>query len=145
MRFPIALVAVLLAATPALAADPAPTADATLTVTFAGIETTKGNVMLALYDADAAWNAGKPVRGTMVAATGAEVAASFPDLAPGHYAIKAFHDVDGDGKMSTNPFGMPTEPFAFSNDAHGEHGPASWSDAEFTVVAGANVQRITIR
>ena len=73
-----------------------------------------------------------------------ETASHFKDLAPGRYAIKAFHDVNGDGKMATNPFGMPTEPFAFSNNAHGNMGPAKWADAAFEVKAGANTQTIDI-
>ena len=71
--------------------------------------------------------------------------ASFPGLAPGRYAIKAFHDVDGDGKMATNPFGMPTEPYAFSNDAVGNAGPAKWAAASFDVDAKALTHTITIK
>ena len=65
-------------------------------------------------------------------------------LAPGRYAIKAFHDVDGDGRMGTNPFGMPTEPYAASNNARGNMGPPAWSDAAFEVPAGETAQSITI-
>ena len=58
--------------------------------------------------------------------------------------MRAFHDVNGDGRMNTNPFGMPTEPFAFSNNARGNMGPASWDRAEFAA-AGAVAQTIVIR
>ena len=100
--------------------------------------------MLALYDADS-WNGGKPVRVAMINATGQALTPHFAGLAPGRYGIKAFHDLDGDGKMTVNPFGIPTEPFAFSNDAHGEHGPASWDAASFDVPAAGTRQSITIR
>lgn len=59
--------------------------------------------------------------------------------------MKAFHDLNGNGKMDMNPFGMPTEPFALSRDAGGKHGPAVWADAVFDVGTGANAQRIVIR
>ena len=117
-----------------------------LTVNFTGIEEEQGAVMGVLFDSEAAYDGKRaPVRPIMVAANKAEVAATFEGLAPGTYAIKLFHDVDGDGKMGTNPYGMPTEPFAFSNNAQGNMGPAKWADAKFEVKAGANVHNIIIK
>ncbi|WP_371514874.1 DUF2141 domain-containing protein [Brevundimonas denitrificans] len=58
--------------------------------------------------------------------------------------MRAFHDVNGDGEMNTNPFGMPTEPFGFSNNAVGNMGPASWARAHFAV-SGETRQTITLR
>ncbi len=117
-----------------------------LTVNFTGIEEKQGAVMGVLFDSEAAYDGkGAPVRPIMVAANNAEVAATFEGLAPGTYAIKLFHDVDGDGKMGTNPYGMPTEPFAFSNNAQGNMGPAKWADAKFEVKAGVNTHSIIIQ
>jgi uncharacterized protein (DUF2141 family) len=115
-----------------------------LTVNFTGIEEKQGAVMGVLFDSEAAYDGkGAPVRPIMVAANKAEVAATFEGLAPGTYAIKLFHD--GDGKMGTNPYGMPTEPFAFSNNAQGNMGPAKWADAKFEVKAGVNTHSIIIQ
>jgi uncharacterized protein (DUF2141 family) len=118
---------------------------ATLSLTFTGIETQQGAVMGVIFDSEDAYNGkGAPVRQIMVTADKAEVAAQFAGLAPGKYAIKLFHDIDGDMKMGTNPFGMPIEPFAFSNNAVGNMGPAKWADAAFEVKAGDNTHSITI-
>ncbi|KPQ20083.1 MAG: hypothetical protein HLUCCX10_00515 [Algoriphagus marincola HL-49] len=38
------------------------------------------------------------------------------NLPAGKYAITAYHDENGDGKMSKNPFGYPTDRFGFSNN-----------------------------
>ena len=57
--------------------------------------------------------------------------------------MKAFHDVDDDGAMATNPFGMPIEPYAFSNNAVGNMGPAGWDRAHFSV-SGDTVQTINL-
>jgi uncharacterized protein (DUF2141 family) len=65
-------------------------------------------------------------------------------VVPGQYAIRLFHDVNGNGELDTNPFGIPIEPFAFSNNARGRFGPAGWADAVFTVNAGENVQTINV-
>ena len=50
------------------------------------------------------------------------------DLPPGTYAIKLFHDANGNGELDTNLVGMPVEGYGFSNDA-GRLGPASFEDA----------------
>lgn len=119
---------------------------ASLTVSFTGIETQEGAVMGVLFDSEDAYNGkGAPVRQIMIPADKAEVATLLAGLKPGRYAIKSFHDIDGDTKMTTNPFGMPTEPFAFSNNAVGNMGPAKWADAAFEVKAGENSQSIEIQ
>ena len=116
---------------------------ASVTVTFTGIQTPSGAIMAGLYDSEAAFAGGAPLKGLRIEVTGGEAVAVVTGLAPGRYAIKAYHDVDGDGRMATNPFGMPTEPYAASNNARGNMGPPAWSDAAFEV-AGETVQTITI-
>ncbi|MBA4803766.1 MAG: DUF2141 domain-containing protein [Brevundimonas sp.] len=102
-----------------------------------------GRVLVALYDSEAAWRAGRPVARAALDAT-APVVAVFRDLPAGDYAVKAFHDIDGDGEMDVNPFGMPVEPYAFSNNAVGNMGPAGWDQARFAV-SGDVAQTIRIR
>ncbi len=120
-----------------------PTGD--LTVTFQGLKAKTGAIMMSLVAGEDGYADKAPPAGqAMVPATGDAVTTTFKGLAPGRYAIKAFHDINADGKMGVNPFGMPTEPFAFSNNAHGNMGPAKWADASFEVKAGANTQTIDI-
>jgi uncharacterized protein (DUF2141 family) len=129
--------AALTIASPVLASDPA-----SLSLTFeTGAET--GAVMVALYDADT-YAGGRPVRIARVDVAAGEHTATFDDLPQGEYGVKAFHDLNGNGQMDTNPFGLPVEPFAFSNNAVGNMGPASWDRAKFAV-SGATRQTITIR
>ena len=121
-------------------------AASTLTLNFTGIATTEGKVMGVIFDSEDAFNGkGAPVRMIMITADKAQVAAQFDGLKPGRYAIKSFHDLDGDHKMGTNPFGMPTEPFAFSNNAVGNMGPAKWADAAFEIKAGDNAHSIAFK
>jgi uncharacterized protein (DUF2141 family) len=119
---------------------------ASLSVTFTGIETQEGAVIGAVFDSEDAYNGkGAPVRQIMIKAEAAEIATQLAGLKPGTYAIKSFHDIDGDMKMTSNPFGMPIEPFAFSNNAVGNMGPAKWADAAFEVKAGENSHSIVIQ
>lgn len=119
-------------------------ADSRIVLTFeTGART--GSVMVALFDSAAAFDgaAGRPLASTVVSASG-PVVAVFENLPAGEYAVKAFHDVNGDGEMNTNPFGMPVEPYAFSNNAVGNMGPARWERARF-VVSGDTAQTLTLR
>ena len=118
---------------------------ATLTVTFTGLKTQAGAVMMSLTGSPEAWD-GKaaPTDQRKIPADAATVTATFTNLKPGSYAVRAFHDIDGDGRLNVNPFGMPTEPYAFSNNAHGSMGPAAWGDAVFVVTDGDNRQTIDI-
>ena len=141
IRLATAAAALLLSAAPAFAQS----ADSKVVLTFeTGART--GMVMVALYDSASAFDGGsaRPVAATAVSASGSRVVATFENLPAGDYAMKAFHDVNGDGEMNTNPFGMPVEPYAFSNNAVGNMGPARWSAAHFAV-SGETAQTISIR
>ncbi|AYG96281.1 DUF2141 domain-containing protein [Brevundimonas naejangsanensis] len=134
-----AAVAGLAFAAPAFAQS----ADSRLTFTFeTGART--GAVLVALYDSEAAYEGDVPTRLARVDVAAGQRAAVFERLAAGAYGMKAFHDVNDDGEMNVNPFGMPTEPYAFSNNAVGNMGPAKWDRARFEV-SGATAQTIRIR
>jgi uncharacterized protein (DUF2141 family) len=55
----------------------------------------------------------------------------FEDIPPGTYAIAVVHDENMNGKLDTNLLGIPTEGYAFSNDAKGLLGAPSFSAASF--------------
>ena len=103
-----------------------------------------GVVMVALYDSEEAYSGGRAVGQMRLDVAAGERTATFDGLPAGDYAAKAFHDVDGDGELNLNPFGIPTEPYAFSNNAVGHMGPASWDRARFPV-SGATAQTISVR
>ena len=55
------------------------------------------------------------------------------DLPPGTYAIAIFQDVNNNNVLDKNLFGIPKEPYAFSNNARGHFGPPSFSAAKLQV------------
>lgn len=114
-----------------------------LTVNVEGIAEAQGSISLGLFDAGT-YDGNGAVDGANLTVEGDSVTVIFEGVEPGEYAVKLFHDVNGDGEMNTNPFGMPTEPFAFSNDAKGRFGPAKWDDAKFSVTADGAVHTITM-
>jgi uncharacterized protein (DUF2141 family) len=118
---------------------------ATLDISFTNLAAPTGTIMLALFDSKEAYDKGaNPARVLAVPVTGEAVSATIPNVLHGRYGFKILHDVNGDGKMNTNPFGMPIEPFAFSNNAVGNMGPATWEAAAFDI-AGPTVQTISFR
>ena len=122
----------------------APVASAgTLTVTLEDIKKTKGTVQMGIFD-ESGYETGEAVNGANVTIDDATETVTIEGRAPGFYGIKMFHDVNDDGEMNTNPFGMPTEPFAFSNDARGRFGPAKWEAAKFSVSANGTTHTITM-
>lgn len=135
----LGLVIAVVNARPVMAQEAGP-----VTVTFSGITRPTGALMVGVYDSEAAFAGGKPVEGFRVEVAGPEASQVITGLKPGSYAIKVFHDVDGDGRMNTNGFGIPTEPYAASNNAPSRMGPPSWADARFEVTAEGAVQTITI-
>lgn len=117
---------------------------AEITVDISGIKDTQGTIMAALFNSETGYKTGKGVRASTVDVTTESVNFSFEHLPEGEYAIKLFHDVNNDGEMNANLFGMPTEPYAFSNNAVGNMGPAKWAKAKFTVVGSDTTQTIRL-
>jgi uncharacterized protein (DUF2141 family) len=135
---PALVIAVMLALPQSASAEPA----AKLSLTVTGIKDAKGALMIAVFD-EAGYGKDKSVAAAAVPVTALTASTVF-DLPPGKYGIKLFHDVDGDGKMATNPFGMPIEPFGFSNNAPAQFGPATWMDAAFDVPAAGVTHTIAL-
>jgi len=126
---------------PGLAAD-GPAA-AALTVHFIGLKTSQGAVMLAVYNSEAAYDNSGTASETATRTVKLEIkdgaaVTTLADLPAGQYAIKAFHDLNGDAKLNTNLFGIPTEPVGFSNDAPVHMHAPSWKETVFVVHAGEN-------
>ena len=124
------------------AADSAPAAE--LTVTFE-VAQPAGDIYVGLYSKEASYTANQSEVARAVKVTAGPIRVVFGGLAPGRYAVKAFQDLDGDKQLDVNPFGMPTEPFGFSNNAEPRFGQPPFADAAFELAPGANTQTIRMR
>ncbi|MBT2323963.1 DUF2141 domain-containing protein [Variovorax paradoxus] len=119
--------AALLAPLGALAADlqlnvvDGPAAEATLYV--------------ALYDSAEGFAGSKALAAQTVPMRAGAARLAFAGLAPGRYALRVFADENGNGKLDTNPMGLPVERYGFSNDAKGNRGAPGFDAAAFSVDA----------
>lgn len=126
-----------------LSSASAQTDTASLQINLEDLRATHGTVYLAVYANEADYENGPAVSAIDLDVSDVEATVNLDGLAPGAYGIKMYHDVNGNGEMDTNPFGMPTEPFAFSNNANGRFGPAKWDAAAFDITSGANTHTIS--
>lgn len=139
-----ALASAIAPAWPADAQDAASAGRAALVVVVEGVKAAEGAMMVALYRDAEAWDANAMAHGEIAAVTTPTTEVAFAGLAPGDYAVKLYHDEDGDGQLDTGLFGVPSEPYGFSNNARGRYGPASYEDAVFSLAAGETRHAITL-
>ncbi|WP_409566289.1 DUF2141 domain-containing protein [Methylobacterium sp. J-070] len=129
------LLAVLAAAPGALAL---PAAAATLQVEVDGIEPGGGYVRVALCQGGL--SGASCVRGDEAPASDNRALFTFQGVAPGTYAVAAYQDSNGDGRLDRTGLGLPLEPYGFSGSV-GRRGRPDFADAAFTLrEPGASVR-----
>jgi uncharacterized protein (DUF2141 family) len=134
----IAFSCALLAATacgglaPSLAAE-----KGDLGVVFTGLSDNAGKVRIALVNTKAGYEDEEQYgfRLAEVKVRGLEAQHVFSDIPLGIYSIKAYHDVNGDRRHNKGLFGVPLEPYGFSNDVRGQWGPPPYESTRFYFAA----------
>ena len=117
---------------------------ADLTVEVAGLKSTEGKVLLAVYDRSDDFLK-QPARVAAVDAQPGTVKLVISGLPAGDYGISVFQDVNGNGKLDKNVLGMPVEPYGFSNDADGNYGPPSFEQSRLHLPEAGRVATINLR
>lgn len=120
-----------------------PAEAATLTVTVEGVTGEGGMLKLGLCDAESF--DGKPDHGSIASARAGEMTIKFDALEPGEYAIKAMQDVNMNDRIDRNWFGIPVEPYGFSNNPRPFFRGATFDEAKFTLHDGDNAIVIRLR
>jgi uncharacterized protein (DUF2141 family) len=120
----------------ALAASVLPAQAADITVDIQPLPSSEGWVMVSLFERSADYP--HNIRyGQRIAASrqvaGQPLQLVFTQLQPGRYALLAYQDKDGNGKLNTNLMGIPNEPVGFSNNAKASFGQPSFDSAAFEV------------
>jgi uncharacterized protein (DUF2141 family) len=76
-----------------------------------------------------------PAQRVSVSADAKVVRIRFTDLNPGEYAVAAFQDRNGNGRLDTNFAKTPLEPWGMSNDPRPQKRAPTFDDAKFAVPA----------
>lgn len=117
----------------------------TLTVDVQNIRAVKGQVQLGLFaSANGFPDKAKPAQARIVKVDAKTVQAVF-DVEPGDYALAIFHDVNGNGKIDTKLFGIPTEPYGFSNNIRPRMSAPSFADCKVAVGEGGKTIAIQLK
>lgn len=66
----------------------------------------------------------------------------FEEIPFGTYAIAIYQDVNGNGKLDKGAFGIPSEPFAFSNNFRPKFGGPSFEKCKFDFAKDQQAVRI---
>lgn len=120
-----------------------------LEVKFNSLKNTNGQVCLTIFGGPKGFPAGgkgsnlKSSRCVAVAKGASNV--TFTNLPYGNYAIAAIHDINSDGQLNKNAFGLPSEGFGFSNNPPLRYGPASFADSQFFLSGTKTVVQIQMR
>lgn len=102
---------------------------ADLTVAVTNLKAPTGELRWVLFDSAESYAADEdPVLSARNRVDGDRIRLTVHDLPPGRYAVKLFHDENGNGELDSNVVGLPTEGYGFSNNA-GRFGPPSFEDA----------------
>ena len=121
---------------------------AELVVTVTNVRNATGQVELCLWhtpDDFPDCSANPTVRRLHLPAAIGSVTGTFGGLAPGTYAVSAFHDEKGLHKVETNFLGIPRSGVGASRDPRARFGPPSFRDAAFHVPEGRSTVSFTLR
>lgn len=115
-----------------------------LTVDVQNVRIQKGFVYIALFRAGSDFPEGKPTQGKKVEASSQQVSSIF-SVEPGEYAIAVFHDENSNGKMDKKIFGIPKEPYGFSNNFRPKMSAPKFSDCQFKMSNSEKTVRIELK
>ena len=115
-----------------------------LSITVDGVKDAQGQLMVALYDSAEGFLK-RSVKTGSAPAAGGSTTVVIKDLPPGTYGFALFHDANGNGRMDKNLMGIPSEDYAFSNNALGNMGPPRFEQARFTVPAAGAAVTVSLR
>lgn len=114
-----------------------------LTVDIQNVRKKQGAVYIALFEPGKTFPEGKPMEGKKIDANNNSLKATFT-VEPGEYAIAVYHDENSNGKMDKRIFGIPKEPYGFSNDFRPTMSAPTFSDCQFKVGDGGKAISIKL-
>jgi uncharacterized protein (DUF2141 family) len=118
------------------------TAPFSLSIGLTGVAEAKGDVFIAVY--------GRPedfmktekahtLKKIPVTLSG-RVDFILKELPAGNYAVSAYQDLNGNGKLDKNLVGIPTEPYGFSNNARPKFRAPNWNETRFELRADTQIE-----
>jgi len=112
-----------------------PAREPELKLVMTDIREAKGQIYVAVYDSPnnyMSYDQSKiRARRVLDVRSNGSISCTFPELPPGSYAITCFHDINSNGELDTNLFGIPSEPYGVSNNVRPKFRAPRWEEALF--------------
>lgn len=99
-----------------------------ISLSIENLQSGQGDLHIAIYDEEEKFTKSKEpylLKIHKVAATG-RLQLQLDSIPHGRYALAIYHDVNSNGDLDKNIFGIPKEPYGFSNNP-----PAKWSAPKY--------------
>ncbi len=123
---------VMAAAIPNVHSSENPSETSSVLITILGFENSSGVAKVAIFNSKENWEVKNHYQGHNVKIIDNRAVKNLV-LRLGEYAIKVFHDENGNDELDTRMFGIPKERYGFSNNAKGSFGPPEYKDAVFVL------------
>ena len=128
----------------AFAAVPAFADAAQLDIEVTGIDSDRGYVRVAVCTRATFTTKHCPFAASVPAQAGT-VTIRMDGIPAGRYAVQAYHDEDGNGRLRRGLFGIPAEAIGFSRDARVRLSAPAFEDAAMDVVESVTNTRVRLR
>lgn len=103
-----------------------------LTITISNIKNIEGNIEIGLFNSgDRFLESGQAFRKISVPVKKDSHTVVIKDLPKGEYAISLYHDKNSNGVCDRNFFGIPKEPYGFSNNYRPKFSAPAFVDCKF--------------
>lgn len=110
-----------------------------------GLQQKPAKVLVAVFNSGVGFpKAENSFHTTAIPATGGRVEVTLTLEENRPFAVAVFQDLNGDGVLTKNGFGIPIEPYGFSNNARSLLGPPAFSEAILIVDEATVDQEIQV-
>jgi len=114
-----------------------------LQIVINGFSSIEGEIKVALYNTEEKYMS-ESFMTVSAKVDASEVIVDFESIPHGEYSFSMYHDANSNGKMDTNMLGIPSEDYAFSNNANGRFGPPDYSVCQFKINQSSVSQKIKL-
>lgn len=116
-----------------------------LKLVITGVDDVKGSMYIAVFDNKESFpDFGKQLVEKVLPVDSKTLSCTFKDLPNSDYAVAIFHDKNNNGKLDKNAFGIPLEPYGFSQNARARFSAPPYNDAKIVLDGNQSIE-ITIR
>lgn len=117
-----------------------------LTIEMLDLQSSEGQAVFVVMDSETSHHGKTPVYiKSAVSIEQGEAHIVLNDMPAGHYSAVIYHDINSNGELDNYFFGMPREPYGFSNNARNKMGIPTFSESRFEISSNQATQKISVK